>query len=192
MKTVISVRSMLLAAALLSSPFVLYSGAALQAQTTAATAKVGILNREQAGAILPEKVFYRGLSAPIQARNSGGVRFADSKLVLTALVDTSGYSTAVKETYQAYLITEVPLMLGDQKLAPGAYGFGFIGSGKADDKMVVMDLGANQLFTTTTTRDAALPRPNPLQILPDAGSASRYRLYLGRSYVTFEAAPKQN
>ena len=188
MKTVISVRSMLFAAVLLCSPFALYSGTALQAQSSTATAKVGILNREQAAAILPEKVFYRGLSAPIQARNSGGVRFADSKLILAALVDTSGYSTAVKETYQAYLISEVPLMLGDQRLAPGAYGFGFI----ADDKMVVMDLGANQLLSTTTTRDAALPRPNPLQVLPDGGSPNRYRLYLGRSYVTFEAAPKQN
>jgi hypothetical protein len=188
MKTLSPVRSLMLAAALLSSPIALYSGTALQAQTTASATKVGILNREQAAAILPEKVFYRGLSAPIQARNSGGVRFADSKLMLAALVDTSGYSTAVKETYQAYLITEVPLMLGDKTLAPGAYGFGFI----ADDKMVVLDLGANQLFTTTTTRDAALPRPNPLQVLPDPGSPSRYRLYLGRSYVTFEAAPKQN
>ncbi|WP_263373875.1 hypothetical protein [Granulicella aggregans] len=188
MKTVFSVRSLTLAAVLLCSPFALYSGTALHAQSSTAAAKVGILNREQAAAILPEKVFYRGLSAPIQARNSGGVRFADSKLILAALVDTSGYSTAVKETYQAYLITEVPLMLGDKTLAPGAYGFGFI----ADDKMVVLDLGANQLFTTTTTRDAALPRPNPLQVLPDPGSASRYRLYLGRSYVTFEAAPKQN
>ena len=188
MKTTFRVRSMLLSAALFASPFALYSGVALQAQTSTSTAKVGILNREQAGAILPEKVFYRGQSAPIQARNSAGVRFADSMMVLAALVDTSGYSSTVKETYQAYLITEVPLMLNDQKLAPGAYGFGFIG----DDKMVVMDLGAHQLLSTTTTPDAALARPNPLQVLPDPGSASRYRLYLGRSYVTFEAAPKQN
>ena len=188
MKTLFPVRSMLLAAALFCSPLALFCCTALQAQTTNPAAKAGILNREQAGAILPEKVFYRGLSAPVQARNSGGVRFADSKLVLTALVDTSGYSTSVKETYQAYLITEVPLVLGDKTLAPGAYGFGFVG----DDKMVVMDLGANQLLSTTTTRDTALPRPNPLQVLADPGSSSRYRLYLGRSYVTFEAATKQN
>ena len=188
MKTVFLVRSMLLAAALFSYPLTSHFGAALQAQSAADPAKATILNREQAGAILPEKVFYRGQSAPIQARNSAGVRFADSKMVLVALVDTSGYSSTVKETYQAYLIAEVPLMVGDKTLAPGAYGFGFIG----DDKMVVMDLGANQLFLTTTTRDAALARPNPLQVLPDPSSSYRYRLYLGRSYVTFEAAPKQN
>lgn len=188
MTTLVSVRSILFAAALICSPISSVCIPALQAQSTTAAVKAGILNREQAGAILPEKVFYRGQSAPIQARNSAGVRFADSMLVLAALVDTSGYSSTVKETYQAYLITEVPLMLGDKTLAPGAYGFGFIG----DDKMVVMDLGAHQRFSTTTTRDAALARPNPLQVLADPGSPSRYRLYLGRSYVTFEAAPKQN
>ena len=119
MKTLVSVRSLLLAAVLFSSPLCQFAGPSLLAQSATTTAKVGILNREQAGAVLPEKVFYRGLSAPIQARNSAGVRFADSKLVLTALVDTSGYSTAVKETYQAYLITEVPLKVGDKMLAPG-------------------------------------------------------------------------
>ena len=188
MNVPLGVRSTFLAVALLPCLFDPLFATPLTAQSASAEVKTGVLSREQAGAILPEKVFYRGLSAPIQARNSAGVRFADSMLVLAALVDTSGYSTAVKETYQAYLITEVPLMVGDKTLAPGAYGFGFI----ADDKMVVMDLGAHQLLSTATTRDAGLARPNPLQILPEAGSPSRYRLYLGRSYVTFEAATKQN
>lgn len=188
MKTLLSVRSLLLAAFLISCPLALIGGTALQAQSATSTAKTGILNREQAGAILPEKVFYRGQAAPIQTRNSAGVRFADSMLVLAALVDTSGYSSTVKETYQAYLITESSILIGDKTLVPGAYGFGFVG----DDKMVVMDLGAHQLISTTTIRDAALVRPNPLQILADPGSANRYRLYLGRSYVTFEAVPTQN
>ncbi len=188
MNALLPVRYLLLTLALLASSAAALLPSSAHAQSAAAQAPAGILNREQAGAILPEKVFYRGLSAPVQMRNSAGVRFADSKLVLAALVDTSGYSSTVQETYQAYLITEVPLMLGDKLLVPGAYGFGFIGN----DKMVVMDLGANQLLATKTTRDATLARPNPLQILPDPASTSHYRLYLGRSYVTFEAAPKQS
>jgi hypothetical protein len=186
MKNFLHVRHLLLAAALLPLPLSVAAPTPSDAETAAA--KPTILNGEQAGA-LPEKVFYRGQSAPVQARNSGGVRFPDTKLVLAALVDTSGYSSTVKETYQAYLITEVPLLLGGKPLAPGAYGFGFIGQDKGDDKMVVMDLGANQLLATATTRDAKLARPNPLQVLPDPTSAGRYRLYLGRSYVTFQAAP---
>jgi len=188
MKTLLSARYLVLAAALLPCSISLLATSSAVAESASTQAPAGVLNREQAGAILPEKVFYRGQSAPVQARNSAGVRFADSKLVLAALVDTSGYSSTVKETYQAYLITEVPLLLGDKTLVPGAYGFGFI----ANETMVVLDLGANQLFTTTTTHDAKLARPNPLQVLADPASPGRYRLYLGRSYVTFEAAPKQN
>ncbi len=162
--------------------------AMMSAQTTtnqtAGHAATTLLNREQAAAILPATVFFRGQSAPVQGRNSAGIRLADGKLVLSAMVDTSGYSSAVQQTYQAYLLTEVSLQIGDQTLAPGAYGFGFI----AGDRMEVMDIGGNELMHTGTTRDAALPRPTPLQLLPDTSAPGHYRLYLGRSYVSVAAA----
>jgi hypothetical protein len=155
------------------------------AQATPSTPAPGLLNRTQAAAILPEKVFYRGQSATVQGRNSGGIRLADGKLVLFTMVDTSGYSSSVQETYQAYLITEVKLHVGDQTLAPGAYGFGFV----AGDKMVIMDLGANELTHTATMKDPAMTRPTPLQILADK-TANHYRLYLGRSYVVVSPEAK--
>jgi hypothetical protein len=158
--------------------------AAVFAQTPSAPAP-GLLNRTQAAAILPEKVFYRGQSATVQGRNSGGIRLTDTKLVLFTMVDTSGYSTSVQETYQAYLITEVKLHVGDVTLPPGAYGFGFI----ANDKMVIMDLGANELAHTATVKDPAMARPTPLQVLADK-AANHYRLYLGRSYVVVSPEAK--
>ena len=156
------------------------------AQAQVATASATILNREQAGPLLPPSVFYKSQVAPVQARNSAGLRFRDSKLVLAALVDTSGYSTAVQQTYQGYLIVEVPIKVGDKILAPGTYGFGFV----SGDRAVVMDIGGNEVLSIQTMRDPDLSRPNPLQILPDPASPTRFRLYLGRSYVTLEAASK--
>jgi hypothetical protein len=143
-----------------------------------------ILNREQAGPLLPPSVFYKGQVAPIQTRNSAGLRFPDSTLALAALVDTSGYSSAVQQTYQGYLILEKALQIGDKTLLPGAYGFGFV----SGDRMVVMDIGGSEVLGTSTVRDPGLQRPNPLQILPDPASSARFRLYLGRSYVTIEAS----
>jgi len=90
--------------------------------------------------IFPERVFFRGQSAPVQFRNSGGVHFADDLYVLAGMVDSSGYSTAIKEKYQAYLLNEVTLEIAGQTLKPGAYGIGFLNGGK----FVVMDVGANQ------------------------------------------------
>ena len=143
----------------------------------------GVLTREQAAAILPATVFFRGQTATIQGRNTSGIKQQDGKLILFALVDTAGYSSAIQQTYQAYLLTEVPLTIGDQTLPPGAYGFGFV----EDNRLVVMDIGGNEILHATTTRDAALERPNPLQVRPEP-TAHRFRLYLGRSYVTLGPA----
>jgi hypothetical protein len=51
-----------------------------------------VLNAAEATKFLPASVFFRGQSATTQLRNSGGVKFADGMLVLSTLVDTSGYS----------------------------------------------------------------------------------------------------
>ena len=153
--------------------------------TTQATTGEGVLTRDQATPLMPATVFYAGQTAPVQARNSAGVRFPGGKLLLAAMVDTSGYSSGIQQSYQAYLITETPISLGDKTLQPGAYGFGFV----AGDKMVVMDLGGGLLINTSTQRDSQMTRPTPLQIQSAPGAQGHYRLYLGRSFVEFAAAP---
>jgi hypothetical protein len=177
----------------LGGVFVLGAGMSWQtprAQSAAPAESVGgpsapsILTRDQAAAILPTSVFFRGQTASIQARNSSGLRLAGGRVVLAALVDTSGYSSGLAQTYQAYLITEVPLRFGDEILPPGAYGFGFV----VGDRMVVMDVGGNEVLHAHTTRDGVLARPNPLQIVADAAMPHQYRFYLGRSYVSFAPA----
>jgi hypothetical protein len=133
--------------------------------------------------LIPETVFFRGQTAPTQLRNSGGIHFADNLYTLAALVDSSGYSTGIREKYQGYLLTEVQLDFGGQLLQPGSYGFGFLSGGK----FVVMDLGAHDLFQVGSQHDTEMKRPVPLQIV--AGSASStYRLYAGRDFVEFHRA----
>ncbi len=133
--------------------------------------------------LFPERVFFRGQTAPVQFRNSGGVHFADDFYVLAGLVDNSGYSTGIKEKYQAYLLNEVTLEIAGQTLKPGAYGIGFLNGGK----FVVMDLGANDVLQAASQRDAEMKRPVPLQVLASANAGS-YRLYAGREYVEFRRA----
>lgn len=133
--------------------------------------------------IFPERVFFRGQTAPAQMRNTGGVHFEDDFYVLAGLVDNSGYSTGIREKYQAYFLNEVTLEIGGQTLKPGAYGVGFIEGGK----FVVMDLAANDLFRVTSQRDSEIKRPVPLQVLTGAVAGS-YRLYAGRDYIEFRRA----
>jgi hypothetical protein len=164
---------------------------ALQAQMAAApsatshpSVKAGALDRAQATAILPATVYYMGASAPVQGRNSAGIRFDNGKLALVALVDASGYSSQIQQTYQGYLLNETQLKIGDKTLGPGAYGFGFV----AGNRMVVMDIAGNEILHATTARDETLKRPDPLHIIPDASAPGHYRLYLGRNYITLSAA----
>jgi hypothetical protein len=169
-------------ALLLAAAAVSFAGP--QKAADAAPAKEGILAADDVGnKLLPEKVFFRGQIAPVQARNTGGVRYADGFMVFAGLVDSSGYSTGIREKYQAYLINEVPVEIGGQTLKPGAYGIGFLDG----NKFVVMDIGANDVLQAASMKDAEMKRPVPLQFVAGAG-AGNYRLYHGRDYVEFHRA----
>jgi hypothetical protein len=138
-----------------------------------------VLRAADAQKLLPPAVYYKGQSASTQLRNSGGVKFGDGAYVLSTLVDTSGYSSDVQAKYQAYFITETPIKIGGQSLPTGVYGVGFIGN----DKFIVTDIGAHDLFTVSSSTDQEIKRPMPLMVTTDA--AGGFRLYEGRRFVTF-------
>lgn len=150
---------------------------AVTSLTALAQGGATILKPAEMGKLVPQTVFYRGQATTTQLRNSGGIKFADGFYVLASMVDTSGYSTAVAAKFQAYFITEVPIKVADQSLPAGAYGIGFI----EDDKFVVTDIGAHEVFTVASATDSDLKRPMPMQIVADAGGG--FRLYAGRKYV---------
>ncbi len=151
-------------------------------QAPAAASKEAILKASDiTPKIFPETVFYRGRVATVQMRNTAGVHFADDLYLLAGLVDVSGYSSSVKEKYQGYLWTEVPVEINGKALKPGAYGIGFV----QGSRLIVTDLGSNNVLEASSAKDADLKGPMPLQVVaaPDPGS---YRLYVGRDYVTLK------
>ncbi len=156
---------------------------ALRAQAMSAHPDTVLKAAEITPALLPDKVFFRGKTAATQLRNAGGVHFADGKYFLAALVDNSGYSTAIREKYQAYILSEVPVEINGTKLAAGAYGVGWL----KDGKFVVMDLGANDIFTVDAKHDDGLKHPVPLQLVA-GGTPGTYLLYAGRDSVEVKRA----
>ena len=141
--------------------------------------KAGVLSGDELKKVVPATYFFRGQSAPVQLRNSAGFSLADGKLVLSGLVDTSGYAADVQAKYQGFLITEVKLNIEGTPLAPGEYGFGF----SKDGKFLVMDVGANDVFSVAAKVDDKLARPVPLKIVEYGGA---YRLYAGRKWVSLK------
>ena len=106
-------------------------------------------------------------------KNSAG------KTVLAGLVDTSGYSTAIAEKYQGFLITEAKLTFDGATLDPGQYGFGF-----KDGKFTVMNVAAGDMFVISCQKDDQLKHPVPLQFEKDG---SGFKLYAGRAYISMKA-----
>jgi hypothetical protein len=138
-----------------------------------------VLSTDELKKAVPAEYFFRGQKAPVQLRNAVGFQLADGKMTIAALVDASGYSTAIQQKYQGMLITETKLNIGGSTLPPGQYGFGFIADGKA----LVMGVANTDVLSVSSQTDQALQRPVPLKLVEDG---SGYKLYAGKKWVSIK------
>ncbi|HTT20806.1 MAG TPA: hypothetical protein VMG82_17865 [Candidatus Sulfotelmatobacter sp.] len=138
-----------------------------------------ILSSDELKKAVPAEYFFRGQKASVQFRNAVGLQLTDSKMMVAALVDASGYSTAIQQKYQGMLITEAKLNIGGFSLPPGQYGFGFV----ADGKFLVMDVADNDVLSASYQTDQALRRPVPLKLVEDGDG---YKLYAGRNWIALK------
>jgi hypothetical protein len=129
--------------------------------------------------VLPNSFFFAGQIASVQVRNSVGLKNTGGKCVLAGLVDTSGYSTAIQEKYQGFLIAEAKLSFDGGALEPGQYGFGF-----KDGKFVVMNVAAADVLSVASKNDEQVKHAVPLKLEKDGDG---YRLYAGKNYVVLKA-----
>jgi hypothetical protein len=150
------------------------------ASALAQQASKHVLNAEELKKAVPSEYFFRGQKAPVQVRNSVGFQLADGKMTLAALVDASGYSTAIQQKYQGMLITESKLSIGGSELTPGEYGFGFT----ADGKFIVMDVSNNDALNAPSQMDSAVQHAVPLKLVEDGEG---YKLYAGKKWVAIKA-----
>jgi hypothetical protein len=146
------------------------------ASAVAQQASKHILSSDELKKAIPAEYFFRGQKAAVQLRNAVGFQLADGKMTLAALVDASGYSTAIQQKYQGMLITETKLNIGGSELAPGQYGFGFT----ADGKFIVMDVANTDALSAPSQSDAALQHAVPLKLVEDGAG---YKLYAGKKWV---------
>ena len=142
-------------------------------------ASAQILSGDALKKVVPTSYFFAGQSAAVQTRNSVALKSAAGHFVLAGLVDTSGYSTAIQEKYQGFLITETKLTFDGGTLGPGQYGFGF-----KDGKFLLMNVASTDLFSVATANDEQLKHAVPLKLEKDGEG---YRLYAGKNYVAFKA-----
>jgi hypothetical protein len=151
------------------------------ASAVAQQASKHVLSSDELKKAVPAEYFFRGQKAPVQMRNAVGFQLADGKMMLAALVDASGYSTAIQQKYQGMLITEANLNIGGSELKPGEYGFGF----SADGNFIVMDVANNDVLSVSSQIEQTLPHAVPLKLVEHGAG---YKLYAGKRWV--EITPK--
>jgi len=139
-----------------------------------------VLSSDEVKKAVPAEFFFRGQKAPVQLRNAVGFQLANGKMALAALVDASGYSTAIQQKYQGLLITETKLSIGGTDLAPGQYGFGFTGDGK----FVVMSVANDDVLSVAYASSPQMQHAVPLKLETDG---SGYKLYAGKKWVGIKA-----
>ena len=135
-----------------------------------------LLSADEVKKAAPAEFFFRGQKALTQMRNATGFQSASGMMTLAALVDASGYSTAMQQKYQGFLITESKLNIGGSQLMPGEYGFGF-----TSDKFVVMNVANEDVLSVSFETDSSLKRPVPLKLVEDGAG---YKFYAGRKWVS--------
>ncbi len=135
-----------------------------------------LLTGDELKRVVPADYFYRGQKAPTQLRNATGFQLADGKMTLAALVDASGYSTAIQQKYQGLLITESKLNIGGAELGAGQYGFGFT----AEGKFVVMNVANDDVLSVPCQTQPDLKRAVPLKMVEEGDG---YKLYAGKKWV---------
>lgn len=150
--------------------------AIMLASAVAQQASKHLLSADELKKTVPAEFFFRGQKAPVQVRNAVGFQLADGKMALAALVDASGYSTAIQQKYQGMLITESKLNIGGSSLPPGQYGFGFT----AESKFLVMDIADNDVLSAAFQTDPSLEHAVPLKLVQDGDG---YKLYAGKKWI---------
>jgi hypothetical protein len=131
------------------------------------------------------KDFYlEGNAIPTEERNAALLSTPSGGRVLVGLIDTTGYSSEIKQKYIGMMIAEGSVNLCGKAVAVGSYGFGLdrpAATSKEDAKFHLYDQAGHEVASCGAARDAELKMPKPLQaVIAKDGTPW---LYLGRYRV---------
>lgn len=131
------------------------------------------------------KDFYlEGNAIPTEERNAALLSTPSGARLLVGLIDTTGYSSAIKQKYIGMMIAEGSVNLCGKGVGVGSYGFGLdrpAANSKDDAKFHLYDQAGHEVASCGSSRDAELKMPKPLQVVISKDGTPW--LYLGRFRV---------
>jgi len=133
---------------------------------------------------MPKDFYLEGNRIPTEPRNAVLLKSSAAPRVLFALIDTTGYSSQIKQKYIGMFITEGRISVCGNPVEIGSYGFGLdkpAAPSTADAKFHVYNQAGGEVASCSVSYDKAIKAPKPLAASTNnQGPAS---LLLGRYKV---------
>lgn len=150
-------------------------------QSARSQGKFEILTGKVFDSALPKDFYLEGNAIPTEKRNAALLKTPAGARVLSALIDTTGYSSRIKQKYIGMLITEGKVSICGISVGVGSYGFGLdrpVATSNADAKFFLYNQAGNKVGECAAKKDTAIKLPKPLSV--ELGVGKPTQLYLGR------------
>ncbi len=132
---------------------------------------------------IPNDFYLEGNRIPVEHRNAVLLKTPGGARLVLALIDTTGYSSQIKQKYLGMVITEGAVSVCSVPLNVGSYGFGLepAATSSEDAKFHLYNQAGETVGDCAAKKDSAVKQPKPLNAVlsKEAGA----RLYLGRYYL---------
>ncbi|MFZ0962411.1 MAG: hypothetical protein WAO35_16050 [Terriglobia bacterium] len=133
---------------------------------------------------VPADFYLEGNHIPVEKRNAVLLKNAQGARVVLGLIDTTGYSSQIKQKYIGMLITETKLSVCGNALGVGSYGFGLerpAATSNADAPFKIYNQAGEKVGECAAKKDDSLKQPKPLAVT--AAKDGSAKLCLGKYVV---------
>lgn len=133
---------------------------------------------------VPTDFYLEGNHIPAEKRNAAMLKNAAGKRVVLALIDTTGYSSQIKQKYIGLLITETTLSVCGNTIGVGSYGFGLdrpAATSNADAPFKLYNQAGDKVGECAAKKDDSIKQPRPLAVTTAKDAPAK--LYLGKYVI---------
>jgi hypothetical protein len=136
---------------------------------------------------VPTDFYVVGEHIPVEKRNAAVLKNAKGARVVMALIDTTGYSSQIRQKYIGMLITETKLSVCGNAIGVGSYGFGLDRPAATSSEPAhfrIYNQAGEQVGDCSAKRDDSIKQPRPLSVVTATGGPAK--LLLGKYVIEIE------
>jgi hypothetical protein len=128
---------------------------------------------------VPGDFYLEGNRIPVEKRNAALLKNGKGARVVVGLIDTTGYSSQIKQKYTGMVITETSISVCGTALGVGSYGFGLdrpAATSNADATFKIYNQAGEKLGECAAKKDDSIKAPKPLAVATEKMGPAKLEL----------------